>query len=142
MARIVSKVDPHGSVSPVDTAKLTHDQGHLRALPKDPLHHHHHSPCILNRTLHESLKASRAIKSELQSCYSLPFLALHGEDDTLSFPLGSHQLYQQSSSTDKALKFYPGMFHDILQEVGKHQVESDVLKFIDARNPLKTGVQV
>ncbi|KAF3784073.1 Caffeoylshikimate esterase [Nymphaea thermarum] len=44
---------------------------------------------------------------------NLPFLVLHGEDDTVTDPGVSIGLYETASSRDKTLKLYPGMWHGL-----------------------------
>ncbi|KAI7752686.1 hypothetical protein M8C21_029219, partial [Ambrosia artemisiifolia] len=42
---------------------------------------------------------------------TMPFLIVHGEDDKVTDPLTSKLLYESASTTDKAFKLYPGMWH-------------------------------
>ncbi|KAK1421269.1 hypothetical protein QVD17_23464 [Tagetes erecta] len=42
---------------------------------------------------------------------TIPFLIVHGEDDKVTDPMTSKLLYENASSTDKAFKLYPGMWH-------------------------------
>jgi acylglycerol lipase len=43
-----------------------------------------------------------------------------------------------AGSSDKTLKLYDGHFHDLLNDVGREAVMSDILSWIDAR--VATGV--
>jgi len=116
----------------VDLSQLTHDIQELEALAIDPLHNRGQ---ILNRTGNEVLKAQVRV-NDLQEVYSLPFLALHGHEDTVTLPRGSEILFENSPSYDKTLKFYEGLYHEILLEVGKEKVEQDVIDFFNEHNPL------
>ena len=40
-----------------------------------------------------------------------------------------------SGSADKTLRLYEGHYHDLLNDVGKEQVMSDILSWIDKRLP-------
>lgn len=44
---------------------------------------------------------------------TLPFLVVHGEDDTVTDPSVSKLLHEKASSMDKSLKLYPGMWHSL-----------------------------
>ena len=51
------------------------------------------------------------------SSVSLPFLLLHGENDSLCQAAGSHLLAKMAKSKDKKLKIYPGASHHLILEV-------------------------
>ncbi|MEP7291017.1 MAG: lysophospholipase [Chloroflexota bacterium] len=61
----------------------------------------------------------------------LPMLILHGADDKLVNPSGSQLAYEQVSSLDKTLKRYAGMRHEILNEVDKAIVMTDIVDWLD-----------
>ena len=48
-------------------------------------------------------------------------------------PAGSRLLYEKAGSTDKTLKIYEGLYHEILNEPEKEQVMDDMLGWMDAR---------
>jgi alpha-beta hydrolase superfamily lysophospholipase len=62
-----------------------------------------------------------------------PLLIMHGTEDALTRPEGSEALYRRASSTDKTLKLYPGLFHEILNEPEKDEVLADIVTWLDAR---------
>lgn len=101
----------------------------LDHIKKDP---YHNRGQIQNRTGNELLKAVRRVR-ERMSEYRLPFLALHGSADTLTYPSGTQELFDRASSSDKAAKFYPNMYHEILLETDRDVVFDDVVSFISAR---------
>lgn len=61
----------------------------------------------------------------------LPVLILHGADDELVNPSGSQVAYEQAGSQDKTLKRYAGMRHEILNEVDKAIVLTDIVDWLD-----------
>lgn len=130
---MLARLQPHGPLAPVDLTQLTHDETEVQAILKDPLHN---PGPITNRTGNEVVKTQVAIKEGLQSEYTLPFLALHGAKDTVTYPQGSQLLFDHAASMDKSLKFYPGYYHEILLERGKEMVEEDVVMFLNERNSL------
>jgi acylglycerol lipase len=48
---------------------------------------------------------------------------------------GSQMFYDNAGSTDKTLKRYEGHYHDLLNDVGKEEVMSDILAWIEKRLP-------
>ena len=48
---------------------------------------------------------------------SLPLLVVHGENDSLCQPAGSHLLVREARSRDKKIKVYPGASHHLILEV-------------------------
>ena len=56
------------------------------------------------------------IHSNLKSI-SLPLLVVHGENDSLCQPAGSHLLVREAKSRDKKIKIYPGASHHLILEV-------------------------
>lgn len=65
----------------------------------------------------------------------IPYLTLHGDNDSLCNPLGSQLLYSESVSEDKQIKKFPGACHQLFFEfpaVRKEALE-DVVSWITAR---------
>jgi hypothetical protein len=64
----------------------------------------------------------------------MPVLAMHGTADRLTAPSGSRALIERVPATDKALRIYPGYFHDLLHEPGGNgaKVEDDMVAWLDA----------
>ena len=61
---------------------------------------------------------------------SLPMLLLHGSEDTATAPEGSRFLAEHIASTDRELKLYPGLFHEIFNEPERDSVIADVTGWI------------
>ncbi len=62
----------------------------------------------------------------------LPMLIMCGVDDKLVNPAGSQLAYEQVSSTDKTLKRYAGMRHEIMNEIDKEIVLTDIVNWLNA----------
>jgi|CXWL01.1.fsa_nt_gi alpha-beta hydrolase superfamily lysophospholipase len=62
---------------------------------------------------------------------ALPLLILHGSADQLVAPHGSRRLYETAASTDKTLKVYEGLYHEILNEPEKDLVIADIANWLD-----------
>jgi alpha-beta hydrolase superfamily lysophospholipase len=126
----MARHQPHGPLAPVDVTQLTHVAAEVDFLRKDPKHINGQ---VLNRTGHEVMKMAKRAKA-LTPKFTLPFLALHGTDDTLTYPIGTEKLFRGSSAADKHVRYYPGLDHEILLEVERATVERDILEFFNARN--------
>ncbi|CAN6467730.1 unnamed protein product [Victoria cruziana] len=69
----------------------------------------------------------------------LPFLVLHGEDDTVTDPGVSIGLYETASSTDKTLKIYPGMWHGLTSGEPDSNIDmvfADIVSWLESHTVL------
>lgn len=67
------------------------------------------------------------------STYKYPCLILHGGGDQIVTPYSSKYFYDHISSTDKQLKIYEGLYHEILHEPEKDTIIEDIRLWIEAR---------
>jgi len=79
----------------------------------------------------EMNKMSRNVREHL-SQLRLPMLIMHGTDDKLVNPVGSQVAYDNVLSADKTLKYYPGMHHEIMNDVNKEEVLTDIVAWMDS----------
>ncbi|MER9839509.1 FAD-dependent oxidoreductase [Mesorhizobium sp. M0145] len=87
----------------------------------------------MSRYLVERIKA----QSRFPPLIALPVFILHGTADKATKPAGSQLFFDIVGSSDKTLKFYPSHFHDLLNDLGRATVMSDVLAWIGARLPVE-----
>ena len=78
------------------------------------------------------VRSDERLKNEFPAI-KLPVLILHGTADKDAKPAGSQFFYDTAGSSDKTLKLYDGHFHDLLNDVDKEVVISDIRGWIDAR---------
>ena len=62
-----------------------------------------------------------------------PVILLHGGDDGLVSPQDSIDMFEEVSSTDKSLRIYAGLYHEIFNEYKKDRVLRDVVEWLDDR---------
>ncbi|KAH1107155.1 hypothetical protein J1N35_010923 [Gossypium stocksii] len=65
---------------------------------------------------------------------TLPFFVLHGEADMVTNPEVSKALYEKSSSSDKTIKLYPGMWHGLTSGEPDENIEivfTDITAWLD-----------
>lgn len=65
--------------------------------------------------------------------FKYPVLILHGGDDRIVSCEDSIEFYDVISSSDKELKVYDVLFHEILNDPEKDEVIADILNWINAR---------
>lgn len=95
----------------------------------DPLAFHGRFPL---RTAAELLNAAQRAQ-EAADRLRLPLLVMQGSGDRVVDPQGAQQLFRLASSTDKTLRLYEGLYHDLLHEPERDRVTSDLLEWLDAR---------
>lgn len=133
IGNVLARVIPAGPLPRRDRDEdlLTTDPDVRHQFGLDPLTHH--GPTRI-RTAVEMLNAGVDARKKL-SQLRMPLLAMHGENDTLTFPSGTRALYEAASSADKTLKLWPGMKHEIFNEPDRREVIMFMLDWIDAHFP-------
>ena len=63
---------------------------------------------------------------------TLPVLVMHGSEDKLVPVEGSRLIKDTIGSTDKTLKVYDGLYHEIFNEPERDQVLDDLVSWLDA----------
>jgi acylglycerol lipase len=101
----------------------------VRALDSDPLTQGEVQPA---KTVAALLQAAERMRREFPTL-TLPVFILHGTADKATVPAGSQFFYDTVGSRDKTLRLYETHFHDLLNDVGKEAVMSDIRAWIDAR---------
>ena len=64
---------------------------------------------------------------------SLPIRIMHGSGDVMTASAGSELLYNTISSSDKELKIYDGLFHEIFNEPEAPEIYKEVIDWLDKR---------
>ena len=80
----------------------------------------------------EYLKAVKELAGR-RSSISFPFLALHGEKDTLTDPSGTAAFAAGAGSADKTFVSLPGRWHILVREPGNEEVLARIIDWCDAR---------
>jgi alpha-beta hydrolase superfamily lysophospholipase len=129
IAKVLGKVAPTLGTLALDPNSVSRDPKVVQAYQADPL------------VFHGKVKAGTgaALLSRLQSfparlpSLTLPVLIMHGEKDKLTNPEGSKLVDKLAGSTDKTLKIYPELFHEIFNEPEQDQVLDDVVAWLRPR---------
>jgi acylglycerol lipase len=127
----LAHVAPHAHVLKLKNEDFSRDPKVVEAMNKDPLIAHEVQP---TQTVAEMVRADEHLKEGFQQI-KLPVLIIHGTQDKATKPSGSQLFHAHAGSSDKTLKLYDGHFHDLLNDLGKEAVLTDILTWIDARLP-------
>lgn len=119
---------PRLRLLPIAPATLTHDPAMLAAHRSDTLVDHGR---MRLGTVVRMVDAAAALREVLHQLH-LPLLILHGAADELIPPAGSQHLMEKAASSDKTLRLYPGMGHEIVNEIDRTTVLSDITAWLNA----------
>jgi alpha-beta hydrolase superfamily lysophospholipase len=114
IAKLLSRIAPRLGVLQLDGSLVSRDPQVVAAYLADPL----------------VFAAMRDVQANAARI-TLPILLLHGAQDGLTAPAGSEFLHQHVGSTDKTLKIYPGLYHEIFNEPEQQMVLGDMVAWID-----------
>jgi acylglycerol lipase len=129
----LSHLAPHAHVLKLHNEDFSRDPAVVQAMNTDPLIAHEVQPTL---TVAEMVRADERIKVEFPQM-TLPVFIMHGTEDKATKPSGSQFFYDTVGSSDKTLKLYEGYAHDLLNDLGKERVMTDILAWLDARLPAR-----
>ena len=112
---------------PINPEFLTHDRKVVEEYVNDPLVFK--KPTV--RVLHELVKASRSVWKYIDNI-SVPIMMMHGGEDKVVPPRATQEVFNRLKVSDKAMKIYDGMYHEILNELNKKVVYEDILNWLKA----------
>ena len=129
LANVLPKVAPRFSLSnEVDPDVLSHDPANARAYRTDPLVHDRITAGLYADAIARG-EEFIARAPELR----VPFLLLHGRDDRIVDPIGSQRFFARATVPERAFCLYPGMYHEIFNEVDQEKVFRDVESWLTQR---------
>ena len=135
-ARTLSAVAPRTPLIAIDASLVSRDPAVVGDYRSDPLVHHGKLPA---RTVVELAGAIEAFP-EAVGTITVPTLIMYGTDDGLCSPQGSVMLSERIGSSDKTLKAYQGLYHEILNEPEREQVLDDLCAWLSLRVAQPAGV--
>ncbi|HVH65749.1 MAG TPA: lysophospholipase [Candidatus Acidoferrum sp.] len=122
IAGVLPKVAPRLALSnEVDATMLSHDPEVASRYVKDPLVHDRITGGLYGDTIARG-EEFIARAPELR----VPFLLMHGRDDRIVDPAGSERFFARATTPDRAFCLYPGMYHEIFNEVEHEKVFADI----------------
>lgn len=124
-----SHITPHAHVLKLKMEDFSRDPEWVAVLKADPLTLDEVQPVA---TVAALARAGERFEREFGRI-TLPVLILHGTADKATRPDGSQQFFDEAGSSDKTLKLYDGYYHDLLNDLGREQVMSDIVFWIEKR---------
>lgn len=125
----LAHVFPHAHVLKLKNEDFTRDREALAAMNSDPLIANESQP---TQTVAAMVRADERLKERFPE-FTLPLLILHGTSDKATKPSGSQLFFDTAGSSDKTIKLYDGHYHDMLNDLGKETVMTDILSWINER---------
>lgn len=129
MGKLFSALLPKVGLLALEAEGVSRDPAVVEAYVNDPLVY---TGKTTARLAAELLKAMQRVSAEAANI-TLPVLILQGGADRLVDPSGAQMLYNAISSTDKTLKVYDTLYHEVFNEPEHDQVLADVEDWIKRR---------
>lgn len=129
--RVLSMVTPSLGVVGIDSSAVSRDPLVVADYDDDELNYHGKLPA---RTVAELVSTIDGFPKAVES-FTLPMLVMHGTADALTPIAGSEMVVERAASSDKTLKRYDGLYHELLNEPERQQVLDDIADWLDERFP-------
>jgi alpha-beta hydrolase superfamily lysophospholipase len=126
---VLSVIAPRLGVFPIDSSTVSRDPAVVAAYDADPLNHHGKLPA---RTVHELATEVSRFPESVNSL-TLPLLVMVGTGDRLVAPAGSELVYEMASSSDKTIKRYDRLYHELVHEPERDEVLADMVEWLGSR---------
>ena len=127
IGRLLAQVYPTLPMKTVDTDGISRDLAVVQANKADPLIYHEGVPAA---TALAMVKAVDQVQKQA-AAFHWPLLILQGTADRLVNPEGSKTFYAHAGSTDKTLRLYEGLYHEVLNEPEKEQILAEIVDWLD-----------
>ena len=126
--KVLSLLLPKMGLIGLDVNGVSRDPSVVRAYVEDPLVY---TGKITARLAGEFLRAMQEIPGQANRI-TLPILLLQGGADRLVDPAGAQMLFETVGSSDKTLKIYEGLYHEIFNEPERDQVLGDMENWLES----------
>ncbi|RMG13134.1 MAG: alpha/beta hydrolase [Planctomycetota bacterium] len=128
-ARALSRAWPTFALpTDLDHAQLSKDPAVWEAYARDPLV----AKTATARWYTETV-GNHPLAIALAGRVRLPVLVLHGEEDGLADPERARELVAALGSDDKEFELWPGLRHELLNEIEAEEVRERILSWLEAR---------
>jgi acylglycerol lipase len=127
LAKVLSALIPRLPAIRVDPSLVSRDPAVVQAYKDDPLVHHRKLPV---RTVAELAAAVESFPGRAPEI-TVPTLILYGDADQICPTEGSVMLGNRVGATDRTVKSYPGLYHEILNEPEQEQVMDDLCAWLN-----------
>lgn len=128
VAKVIGRIVPGLPGQKLSSASVSRDPAVVAAYDADPLNHRGALPAGIGGAM---LRTMDSFPSRLPSL-RLPLLVLSGTDDKLVNPEGARLVDRLAGSSDKTLKMYDGLYHEVFNEPEKELVLGDLRDWLKA----------
>ncbi|MGD1052844.1 MAG: lysophospholipase [Candidatus Dormibacteria bacterium] len=129
LGRLLGRVVPEMGVIKLPLGKISRDPGVVAAYMADPLVHPRRLRARLGA---EMLRAIDEVAAGLPRL-TLPVLVIQGSEDALVDPSAATYVHDRVGSSDRTIRSYPGLYHEIFNEPEREQVLDDLVGWVLAR---------
>ena len=130
IVRFLARVAPSLGALALDSNEISGDPDVVQAYLDDPLVYNGKVPAGLVVAIFDAMADLRERARSLE----LPMLLMHGSEDKLTAPEGATLVYQEAAATDKTIKMWPGLKHEIFNEPEQVEVLAEMTEWLDARH--------
>ena len=128
LIKTIAKLFPKAGMAPtVDGSEVSRSNETIEKYNNDPLINKNKLTAKLlvefSNTM-DNVKQSAAV-------INLPLLIMHGSADRLTAPSGSQWLFDNVTSTDKTIKHYEDLYHEIFNEPEGPKIYQEVIEWLD-----------
>ena len=127
--RLLSALVPTLPMIQLDASGVSRDPAVVDAYVNDPLVFHGKLTARLIAELSATMDNTLSRASDIH----IPVIFMHGEQDLLTSPSGSKEMFAGVSSEDKTLKLYPGLYHEIFNEPEQDAVLADMSAWLETQ---------
>ncbi len=125
----IAKIFPKAKMIALDASKVSRDPKVVEDYFADPLVS---KEKLSAQFLASMMDAMTEVKDNAAKI-DLPILIMHGTEDVMTKPDGSEFLHATINSTDKTLKLYQGLYHEIFNEPERDAIYAEMTDWIEAR---------
>ncbi len=129
--KVFSVLLPKMGLIGLDVNGVSRDPSVVKAYVEDPLVYTGKTTARLAAEILGTMQGIPAMAERI----TLPILLLQGGADKLVDPAGAQMLFETVGSSDKTLKLYEGLYHEIFNEPERDQVLGDMEKWLDSHLP-------
>lgn len=127
--KTIAKLFPTAAMLQLDASAVSRDPKVVEKYMADPLVGKDKLSAKFLLEMTNSMDQCKARASDI----SLPILIMHGSADVITSPEGSQLLHDSVSSSDKELRFYDGLYHEIFNEPEAQDIYAEVSDWITQR---------
>jgi len=129
LASFVGRWFPRLRLVRMGTGRLSRDPEVVAEFCSDPLVFHGRFPVRIGA---EILRAAQQVQDEA-GAIRLPLLILQGTRDWIVDPKGARRLQTLAGSSDKTVRLYDGLYHDLFHEPEREEVINDLIGWMNDR---------